>query len=123
MGKVADIKLKWKRSASADAKRAVLTVNNDGDTSTVDIPIEQEEFLLVVKANKSFGFSIETFDDEGLSSNSLSYSSTLGDLTAPQPATELGHEVVAIRDVPDEPAPPPPPGEGGVGSTRRGAFK
>ncbi len=112
MAKVADIRLGWKKSASADIKAVKLVVTNDGTETTFDLGPEVEEFKVVVSASKNCHFQVITFDSEGLSATSEVYSFTLGDLEAPLPATGLFHEVLGIRDVdvpPPTPPPPPPP--------------
>lgn len=98
MPKVADVKLGWNRSVSTDLKAVQLSVAIDGNVTTTDLPPETQEFMIVVGANKSFSFQVKTIDTEGLEASSELYASVLGDLEAPQPATSLFHEVVAIRD-------------------------
>lgn len=110
MAKVADIRLSWKKSVSADVNKVEIVVTNDGTETRTELGVEVQEFQIVVAATKSCQFRVDTHDSEGQMTSSEVYSFTLGDLEAPQPATELFHEVLAVRDVPDpEPEPPPPP--------------
>jgi hypothetical protein len=99
MAKVADVRLGWKKSISSDVKTVKVVVTNDGTETTADLPPEAEEFMIVVSATKAVQFKVITFDTEGLQSSSSVYDFVLGDLEAPQPATDLFHEVVAVRDV------------------------
>jgi hypothetical protein len=99
MAKVADVKLSWKKSPSADVKSVKIVVTNDGTETTTDLGAEVEEFMVVVAATKACSFKITTTDNEGLVATSVTYTFVLGDLEAPLPATDLKHEVVAVRDV------------------------
>lgn len=101
MAKQANIRLFWSRSASANATKIKMSLTIDGTNTVLDLPVETEEFNIVVGANKSFAYTIETFDSDGLSTTSQGFSMTLGDLTAPLPATGLGAVIVSIDDVPD----------------------
>ena|SRR3990167_10586499 len=98
--KVADVKLKWKKSQSADVNKVKITVTNDGTETATELGPEVEDFMVEVLASKSLQFSLTVFDTEGMMSISETYSFTLGDLEAPLPATDLRHEIVGIRDVP-----------------------
>jgi len=104
MGKVADVKLTWKRSPSADVSKVVVSLTNDGSVESVEFGPDVEEFMVVVKANSSFSFSIDSYDGDGQIATSVTYSFTLGDLEAPLPATDLKHTIIGIRD---EAVPPP----------------
>jgi hypothetical protein len=95
---LAKIRLKWKRSVSTGPLTRKLTVTNDGDTMVVDLPIDDQEYFIEVKASKTFSFKTEVTDDEELVVSSTTFSNTLGDLIAPQPDTELGFEIVGIID-------------------------
>lgn len=97
--KVADVKLSWKRSPDIDIKSVQVVVVNDGTESTADFGPEVEALNIVVAAQKSVSFKVVVKDSEGLVSSSESYSFTIGDLTAPNPATDLRHEVLAIQEV------------------------
>ena len=99
MAKVADIRLFWKKSVSADVSKATVIVTNDGTETTTEVGPEVQEITVVVAATKACSFRVITLDSEGLTSTSTTYDFVLGDLEAPQPATDLGHEVMAIRDV------------------------
>ncbi len=104
--KVADVKLSWVKSPSADVSKVKAVVSNDGSETTTEFGPEVEQFTIVVAASKSVQFKVIVTDTEGLEATSETYTFTLGDLTAPQPASNLFHEVVGIRDV-DDPAPVP----------------
>lgn len=100
MAKVADVKLSWTKSPSADVKTVSVVVNNNGTETTADFGPEVESFNIVVSASSSVSFKVQVTDSEGLTATSSTYTFTLGDLETPLPATNLKHEVVAVRDVP-----------------------
>lgn len=97
--KVADVKLRWTKSPSADVAGIEVVVTKDGTTMVTAGGPEVQELMIVVEASKSVQFKVITTDSEGLVTESATYSFTLGDLEAPQPATGLAHEIVAVRDV------------------------
>jgi hypothetical protein len=100
--KVADVKLTWKPSVSVDVAEQTVVVVIDGvEKINTTVAPELEELLVEVKAKESVVFYVITEDNEGNTSLSENYTFSLGDLEAPQPATLLGHEIVAIRDVVD----------------------
>ena len=100
MGKVADVKLFWTPSPSEDVASQEVSVSIDGAEAMITpITPEVAELLIEVQASKSVVFSVKTTDTEGNSSISESYTFRIGDLEAPAPATNLGHQVVAVRDV------------------------
>jgi hypothetical protein len=102
MAKVASVKLKWKRSVSADAVEQTIDIVKDGvSIPSAVIPTEVEEFVIDVPAQSSVQFTVTTKDSEGLVAVSGTYSFSLGDLENPQPATDLGHEILAINEVDD----------------------
>lgn len=102
--KVADVKIGWVASVSTDVVKNILSVSIDGaEPTTSELTPEVVSAVIEVKAQSSVVFSVTTVDTEGLRSVSETYTFTLGDLEAPQPVTGLFHEVVAVRDVPDEP--------------------
>lgn len=98
MGKVADVRLSWTKSPSADVAKVQVFVTNNGTETMVEGGAEVEQIMTVVQASAAVQFKIVTFDTEGNQATSEVYSFTLGDLIAPLPATNLGHEVVAVRD-------------------------
>jgi hypothetical protein len=100
MAKVADVKLKWTKSASADVNKVKITVTNDGTVTETELGPEVQEFMIEVGAGKSFSFSLMTFDSEGRQSTAADYSFTFGDLEDPLPPMNLSHEIVGVRDVP-----------------------
>lgn len=104
--KVADVKLSWSKSPSADVSKVQVVLVNDGVTTKTDFGPEVESYQIVVQARKSVQYSVITIDSEGLQATSVLYTFTLGDLENPLPATNLTHEVVGIRDVPDGGPPP-----------------
>ncbi len=97
--KVADVKLTWKKSVSANISKVVITTNIDGTETTTELDANVEEFMIVVDAGKSASFRIDTYNDDNLVTSSITYSFTLDSLESPQPATELFHEITAVRDV------------------------
>lgn len=99
MAKIASVKLSWKPSVSVDAVKQVASVTIDGgEPTTFEVSPPLGEVLIDVKASSSVVFSVETTDSEGMTSISEMYSFVLGDLEAPQPATDLFHEVISVRD-------------------------
>lgn len=106
MPKTATVRLFWTRSPSSDAVRQTVKIVNGGALSTVELDMVAQEVTVTVKASSSCSFSIDTFDDEGNVASSEVYAFTLGDLEKPQPATNLGHEVLSVQD--DEPPVTPP---------------
>lgn len=102
--KVADVKIGWVASVSTDVVKNILSVSIDGaEPTTSELTPEVVSAVIEVKAQSSVVFKVATVDAEGLQTESETYTFTLGDLEAPQPVTGLFHEVVAVRDVPDEP--------------------
>lgn len=103
MARVADVRLFWTRSPSSDAQRQVLRTVIGGVETSIDLTPETQEFQVVIASDVAFTFSVDTYDHAGNHTSSETYSSRVGDLEAPLPATLLGHEVVGVRDV----VPPP----------------
>lgn len=100
--KVADVKLSWSPSVSPGVVKQVAKVSIDGAEPTVfEVGPEVESVVVEVKASSSVLFFVETTDDENLTSVSEQYTFTVKDLEAPQPATNLFHEIVGVRDVTD----------------------
>jgi hypothetical protein len=98
--RVADVKLSWKPSVSTDVASQRVVVSIDGqETLNADVSATTEEMMIEVNAQSSVVFAVFTTDFEGNESQSESYTFTIGDLEAPQPASLLGHEIVAVRDV------------------------
>lgn len=107
MAKVADVKLTWKKSVSADVSKVEVVTTINGQVTTTELGPEVESFMIEVAALGVVSFHIVTYDTEGNQSTSVTYGFSLGDLEAPQPATDLSHEIVGIRDVtPPEPVEP-----------------
>lgn len=96
--KVADIRLGWKRSVSVDLLKQVLHLTVDGTTTTAELGPEVQEYAITVQAQKSVQFQVESIDTEERVTMSMLYDFTLGDLEDPQPATDLFHEIIGIRD-------------------------
>ncbi len=99
MSKVADVKLGWLKSPSADIGKVKVVVTNDGTETTSEFGPEVESVQIVVKAMGAVQFKVIVFDTEGKQATSETYSFNLGDLEDPLPATNLFHEVLAVRDV------------------------
>ncbi len=99
MAKVADVKLSWTKSPSADVAKVTVVVTKDGTETTTEVGPEVESIQIVVEASKSVTFKVIVTDSEGLAATSDIYTFSLGDLEAPLPATDLFHEVVGVRDV------------------------
>lgn len=99
MAKVADVKLSWTKSPSADVAKVTVVVTKDGTETTTEVGPEVESIQIVVEASKSVTFKVIVTDSEGLAATSDIYTFSLGDLEAPLPATNLFHEVIGVRDV------------------------
>ena len=99
MAKVADVKLGWMKSVSTDVERQEILLTIDGVTTEIEVGAEVESYTLEVSARSSVQFAIKSFDSEGLEVVSEVHSFTLGDLEAPQPASNLFHEIIGVRDV------------------------
>ena len=98
--RVADVRLSWSPSVSADVVSQVAKVVVDGnEPTTFELGPSVGEVVIEVNASSSVVFSVESTDSEGETSVSELYTFHLGDLVAPQPATDLFHEILAIRDV------------------------
>jgi hypothetical protein len=105
--KVADVKLIWTPSVSDDVVKQVVSVSIDGAEPTlIEVGPEVQSVMTEVLASQSVVFSVSTTDAEGFTTVSELYSFAVGNLEAPQPATFLAHEVVAIREVDDVPVAP-----------------
>jgi hypothetical protein len=97
--KVADVKLSWSPSVSGDVVKQVVRVAIDGQTpTTFEVGPSVDSVVIEVKASSSAVFSVESTDADGESVVSELYTFALSDLVAPQPATNLFHEIVAVRD-------------------------
>lgn len=99
MSKVADIRLFWTPSPSTDIVKRRVVVTTDGEVTTdMEVGLEVVELMVVVNANSSVLFKTILTDSEGKEVVSVEYFFRLGDLIDPLPDTDLGHEIVAIRD-------------------------
>jgi hypothetical protein len=104
--KIASVKHFWTKSPSADITKVVSVLNVNGAETVTEYGPDTESFTVDVNANSTVNFRIETYDGEGRKAVSETYTYTLRDLTDPMPATNLGHEVINIRDDGGEPAQP-----------------
>jgi hypothetical protein len=102
MSKVADVKLGWSPSVSADVVSQVVHFTVDGNPREVTLTREVAELMIEVKASTGVQFFVTSLDSEGQESSSEVYTFVLGDLEPPIPATGLFHEVVAVRDLDGE---------------------
>lgn len=100
--KVAKVRLGWKPSVSSGVVSQTISVQIDG-VETLNSQLEPgvSEVIVDVAASKSVVFSVTTEDDEGNTAVSELYTFTIGDLEAPQPATDLFHEIVGVVEVTD----------------------
>lgn len=105
MAKVADVKLKWKKSPSLDITKVDVVVTVNGTESHYEVGPEVEDFTIEVKANSTVQFYVAVTDADGLEAFSTTATFGVGDLENPQPATDPSFEIVGIREVPDEPTP------------------
>lgn len=100
MAKVADVKLSWKKSPSLDISSQVIEIKKGSAEATrIEVGPEVESYMLEVDALNTVSFTIQTLDIEGQVVTSDVYSFSLGDLEVPLPATDLFHEVIAVRDL------------------------
>ncbi len=99
MAKVADVKLTWRKSPSSDITGIKVVVTNNGVETTTEGGPEVQELMVIVNASGSLSFKVVSLDSEGNEAVSETYTFSLGDLEAPLPATDLFHEIVAVRDV------------------------
>ena len=106
MAKVADVKIFWVPSPTADIVKVEVFTTINGAETKVEVGPEVQDLMVEVSANGSVAVKFVVTDSEGLKATSESYTFTLGDLEAPLPITGVGHEVIAIRDAPD-PTPTP----------------
>jgi hypothetical protein len=106
VGKIATVKLGWTKSASADVAKVDILTTIGGTQTTTTVGPEVESIQVDVAASTSFSFQVVVTDSEGLTASSEIYAFTLGDLTDPLPATDLFHQIIAVRD--DTPPSPPP---------------
>lgn len=107
--KVADVNLFWTRSVSDKVLSQTVIVTVDGEEKIHStVPPEIETVSIRVKALQTVQFKVLTEDEDGVTESEL-YTFRTSNLDAPLPATNLGHTVVAIRDVPDEEIPDVPP--------------
>lgn len=100
MAKVATVRLLWTKSPSADIVKQEVATRINGNETTVQLDPAAESFTIEVQALGTVSFSIKSFDNESNVATSETYTFTLGDLETPLPATNLGHEVVAVHDAP-----------------------
>lgn len=98
MAKVADVKLTWTKSVSADIERVEIRVTQNGTETLTELGPEVEQFMIEAGPHASVAFAIDTYDAEGNKATSQVYTFTLGDLEMPLAATNLSHEITAIRD-------------------------
>lgn len=109
--RVADVRLFWLRSPSPDiVKRRVVITVDGGDFLDVEVGPEVEEMTTTIEANRVCTYKTIVTDAEGNEVVSVEHTFRLGDLVAPLPDTDLGHEIVAVREVTDpQPTPEPEP--------------
>lgn len=118
MARVADVRLSWIRSPSADVTARRIRVTKNGEETVYDVGPEVAEYAIEVPASSSVTFRTEVLDSEGNVATSEVASFSVGDLESPLPDTGLFHEIVGVRDVPENPTPNPPDGGGtGEGGT------
>ncbi len=106
MAKVADVKLGWTKSPSADVTGVRVVVTKNGTETTTEVGPEVESIQIEVEASASVSFQVVVLDSEGNTATSDTYTFVLGDLESPLPAGGLFHTVLAVRDV-GVPAGPP----------------
>lgn len=97
--KVADVRLYWTPSLSSDIAKQVVNVTIGDSISTFDLLPGAVEHRIEVTSNSSFSFSVDSIDVEGNRIASVTYSSNVGDLEVPLPATDLGSEIMGVREV------------------------
>ena len=100
--KVADVRLGWTRSPSSDVTKVEVVTKIDGAETKIEFGPEVQEMVVEVKASASVQFQVVTYDAQGNQATSETHTFVLDDLEAPQPATGLFHEIVGVREIPDE---------------------
>ncbi len=95
---VADVKLSWQRSVSADINSRKIVITKNGESTTVEVGPEVDSYTLEVSASSTVSFNTVVTDTEGNEVSSETYSFTIPDLEAPQPDTNLFHEITGVRE-------------------------
>lgn len=98
MPKIANVKLSWTRSPSADVASRKIVITKNGEETTLEFGPEVSDYTLDVPAMGSLQFKTIVLDSEGKTATSETYSFTLGDLEDPVPDTNLFHEILSVRD-------------------------
>jgi hypothetical protein len=99
--KVAEVRVFWERSVSADIVHQLVDVSTytDGDDEGTSLTHELgptvSEVVLEVPENTSVNVAHQVFDGT-YHSEVVAYDFRIGDLTAPQPAGFIGHEIVRV---------------------------
>lgn len=96
--RVANVRLFWVRSPSADVSRSQLVLNVNGTETVVDMGPDVQEFVMDVTAQSNVRFRIDVWDAEGQKASSAEFAFTLGDLETPIPPSGLGMEILSVRD-------------------------
>ncbi len=100
--KVADVRIGWKKSPSPDIAKVKVMLKVDGTETFAECGPEVEEHIITVKAMSAVQWKVVVKDIDGLTKESQSHDFVLGDLEEPLPATDLFHEILAVREVADE---------------------
>jgi hypothetical protein len=96
--KFATLRLHWVKSPSMDIDRVELRVNVNGSETITTLSGDTEEFTTEVSANSVISFDLKVFDTEGKEATSQTFTKGIGDLEDPLPPTDLGIDILAVRD-------------------------
>lgn len=97
MANVGEYKLSWKRSATEGVTRQLVKITNDGAASVMELTPDVQTLDVLVAAGKDFSFVVQSIRDF-VATDSVADSFTVPDLTPPEPATDLTHELTGVHD-------------------------
>lgn len=100
MAKIANVRFSWLKSVSTDVVKTTLTLTTNGSDTVVELPSSQEEFVVEIPANTAFLLTATTTDRSG-KTFTVTYADSIDDLVPPQPVTNITHEILSVREVPD----------------------
>jgi hypothetical protein len=102
--KVARVRLFWTPSPTSTVAKVEVVSTVNGESTVAEFPGNlTSEHVIDVPAFSTASFLVRTYGDEGEVVDSMTHSFTTGDLEETFPATDLGHEIVEVVDVPVEP--------------------
>jgi hypothetical protein len=111
MAKLATVKFKWTRSMTPVdfISRMELVTKVNGQESVYNVDRSVESFNLEIRARSVVSFKVVTYGDEETDvASSQEITFVLPDFESVQAVTNLGWEVVAVRDEEETPPAPTP---------------